>query len=101
MSILSQHFDMDYLPREVLECAEAEFCISFMTSCLKLQCHLIRNCITIWKNMLVCAKLCRIVSMLQIPVKAALAKNKKDKNVSKLGTLLSDSCKPLDEPLNV
>lgn len=76
MAILSQHFDMDYLSREVLECAEAEFCISFMTSCLKLQCHLIQNWITIRKNMVVCAKLCRIVSMLQIPVKTALAKKK-------------------------
>lgn len=27
MSILSQHFDTDYLPREVLECAKAEFYI--------------------------------------------------------------------------
>lgn len=51
--------------------------------------------------MLVCAKPCHIVSMLQIPVKTALVKKKKDRNVSKLGPLLSDSCKPLDEPLNV
>lgn len=50
--------------------------------------------------MLVCAKPCHIVSMLQIPVKTALAK-KKDRNVSILGPLFSDSCKPLDEPLNV